>query len=113
MLAFCDELERHPDKYEREKILVKLTPSNDGENCGDKERTVECWCYFFKKYNEEHLKIPMIANYCKDEVPIYDIGCVKNRTYCKCILISSKCYFFMENIILHCKYVRYHHKTNI
>jgi len=54
MLAKLDELEDHPNYYQRRiETVIK----------NDDKKEIDCWIYILKQYKEEMLKLPMLSNY--------------------------------------------------
>ena len=54
MLAKLDELEDHPNYYQRRPEMVKKLEGSED---------IKCWIYLLKKYKVEMLKLPMLSNY--------------------------------------------------
>ena len=68
-LAWCDDLEKVPHVYTREKIRVRLFSSDGPTNRGGEGQLVECWCYIFRKYTDSHLKEKRYESYSQTITP--------------------------------------------
>ncbi|XP_046357423.2 gamma-glutamylaminecyclotransferase-like isoform X1 [Haliotis rufescens] len=60
MLAKLDELEDHPNFYERELTTIDVTQNGKGDQLSTEK---ECWCYFLKKYKPRMLDLPYLESY--------------------------------------------------
>lgn len=60
MLAKLDELEDHPNFYERELTTIDVTQNAKGDQLSTQK---ECWCYFLKKYKPRMLDLPYLESY--------------------------------------------------